>query len=502
MKNKVTISVEGMHCHACEVLIERKLAKQQNIISAEASTAKGNVVIECRGDVLDLRKLNEDFKKEGYRFYIPSEEKSNAKNKKNILMVAGLALLIIIGFYTLNKTGMTGLVSVSATSSLPAFFLFGLLAGVSSCAALVGGIILSMSKQWNSLYSRSDSFGQRAKPHLLFNAGRLLSYAAFGMLLGALGSKLQLSLSFYSILVFAVSVMMLFLGLQLLGVKFLQKWQIRMPKRVSHYVSDESKFRGKIMPALMGALTFFLPCGFTITAQGLSLLSGSAVQGGLIMLFFALGTLAPLLAIGLSSVKFYEKPTWAATFSKIAGILVLFFALYNVNVQLNVMDWPSLNDIRVLAAETPEQIEVDNDLPPIVNGQQILKMEASAYRYNPNYLKVRAGVPVKWKITDVGTSGCTNAVISRGLFEGEIHLTPGTTSVKEFTPATPGTYKFSCWMGMVSGTLEVVAADGSSGAVEAVNAPAVDSGATGCGGGGSGSCSCSGGCGRPDCEYR
>jgi sulfite exporter TauE/SafE len=89
----------------------------------------------------------------------------------------------------------------------------------------------------------------------------------------------------------------------------------------------------------MGALTFFLPCGFTITAQTIALLSASAVQGALIMGFFALGTAPMLLLIGLSSVKFLSKPQLAMTFSKVAGFLVIFFAVYNMYNQFNVLGW-------------------------------------------------------------------------------------------------------------------------------------------------------------------
>jgi uncharacterized protein len=42
------------------------------------------------------------------------------------------------------------------------------------------------------------------------------------------------------------------------------------------------------------------------------------------------------------------------------------------------------------------------------------------------------------------------------LFADAIALETGTTSVKEFTPQQPGVYKFSCWMGMVWGVIEVV----------------------------------------------
>ncbi|MBU3935395.1 cupredoxin domain-containing protein, partial [Patescibacteria group bacterium] len=133
-----------------------------------------------------------------------------------------------------------------------------------------------------------------------------------------------------------------------------------------------------------------------------------------------------------------------------AGILVLFFAFFNINAQLNVLGVNSLNDIKL-----KEEVVLD-DLAPIENEKQILEMSASSAGYKPNYFKIRAGVPVVWKIKDDGTSGCTNAVIARDLFFGEIRLTRGETSVKEFTAQKPGKYKFSCWMGMVSGTIEVV----------------------------------------------
>jgi plastocyanin domain-containing protein len=84
-------------------------------------------------------------------------------------------------------------------------------------------------------------------------------------------------------------------------------------------------------------------------------------------------------------------------------------------------------------------------------------MDASSTGYTPNTFTIKAGQPTRMEITDKGTSGCTNAVIARSLFDGVINLVPGTTSTKEFTaPTTLGRYRFSCWMGMISGTIEVV----------------------------------------------
>lgn len=253
------------------------------------------------------------------------------------------------------------------------------------------------------------------------------------------------------------------------------------------------------MPFILGATTFILPCGFTISAQALALLSGSPLHSSMIMFFFALGTFFPLIAIGASSIKFFAMKTFSEVFTKIAAVLIMFFVIYNVNSQLNVLGLPSLNDLTigtgeqvsftpddsmtVLATvgekeeiivneaapkETGENIDieekveiqevVEQPLAIVSSGPeiQVIRTVADARGYAPDYYQVKAGVPVRWEIEDVGTSGCTNAIISRNLFPQRVELTRGNTSVVEFTPQLPGQYKFSCWMGHYTGIIEVV----------------------------------------------
>ena len=449
--------VTGTHCASCEVLIENKLLELKNIRSVEASAAKGRVLIEYDGQRPTLERLNKLFSKEGYVFSDQPEKMAGDKKTNEFFAALAVGLLIIAGFAGLNRLGLGGLVNVGSTSSLPMFFIFGLIAGVSSCAALVGGLVLSMSKQWNELYAQTDSARRKLQPHLIFNAGRLIAYGVFGTVLGAIGSRFDFSLKFGPVLVIVVSAMMILLAWQMLGFKAFRRFQLTLPRFVTRFAANKSNFKGRHMPFLTGAFTFFLPCGFTITAQGLALISGSAIQGGLIMFLFALGTLPMLLTIGLSSVKFSRNPKLSEKFLKVAGVLVLFFALYNINFQLNVLGVSNLGDLR-LNLNNEEKNPSPNEEDPIqlVNGQQVIRMDASARGYSPNYFKVKRGLPVRWEITDKGTGGCTNAVISKSLFDGEVSLTPGQTAVKEFTPEKPGKYKFSCWMGMVSGIIEVI----------------------------------------------
>lgn len=460
MPKEYIYKVEGMHCASCEILIEKKILEVKGVKSVSASVEKKEVAVECEGEKPSAQKLNNIFKENNYSFSESDKFHKRAGGKAEqsgrglnpTLVGFNIALLIIIIFLILDRMGISGFLEVGSKSSLVSFFGFGILAGLSSCAALVGGIVLSMSKQWQSLYAENDGELKKFKPHILFNAGRIISYTILGGALGIIGGRLQISPKFSSLLIIAVSFLMIAMGLQMLGAKAFRKFRLALPKIFTRFAADEKNFQGKYMPFIMGALTFFLPCGFTITAQGLALLSGSALSGGLIMGAFALGTALPLLLIGLSSVKFLHKPVSAERFSKAAGFLVLFFALFNINSQMAVLGYNNLGNF----AFWQGQSESAENFPPIVDGKQVIKMTALATKDDPDYFKVKAGLPVRWEITAGRSMGCNGAIVSQSLFEGYIQLSPGQTTVKEFTPQRSGRYRFSCSMGMISGIIEVV----------------------------------------------
>lgn len=96
------------------------------------------------------------------------------------------------------------------------------------------------------------------------------------------------------------------------------------------------------------------------------------------------------------------------------------------------------------------------DLAPVVNGQQVVTMTASPGGYTPNHFKIKAGIPVLWNITSSGNAGCASAIVAPQLFPDRIVLTADTVTTKEFTVSSPGTYRFSCTMGMYTGSFEVI----------------------------------------------
>lgn len=458
--------VEGMHCASCELLIENKLLEKENIKSVEVSQKDKSVLIEFTGDAPNPNKLNKLFKKDGYTFYDSKDERTQKAEplfqvtsdgeiiwnfSRMLQLLPALAVVTIIfgAFLKFSSSGAASL-SVNAESSLLAFVAFGVIAGFSTCSALVGGIVLSMSKQWAELYQTSNNLTEKLQPQILFNLGRLVSYALVGFLLGSLGNVFQISVSFSALITIFVSILMAILSLQMLGVEWANKFQPKLPKVLTRNLADQRNFSGRLMPALMGAGTVLLPCGFTITTQGIALLSSDPVRGALIMLAFALGTAPVLLFIGLSSLMFNKRPHVTRFFSQVAGLLIILFSLFNINSAFNVLGWPNFSAYFINSKQDSTFTS-----PTQAGEKQIVEMSATAGGYEPDYIKVKVNQPVEWRITDNGASGCTNAVIAKDFFDGEIRLSPGQTSVKTFTPTKTGKFRFSCWMGMATGIIEV-----------------------------------------------
>lgn len=456
-----TLYVDGMHCASCEILLEKKILKQEGIESVDASLQGNKVIVNYVGENRpDPEKLSKEFEELGYTFSNKKFKRKdtpaisfgngpiriNPKKLSNILKTLFVVVLLIGGFFIFENLQLGQYISVDSSSSLPAFFVLGAVAGLSSCAALVGGLLLSMIKQWNELYIDAESNSEKAKPHVMFHAGRIISFTIFGGVLGLIGDVITIDNStFFAILTVIVSLIMAVLALQMLGVEWAQRFKLTAPKSLTRFVADESNFQGKYMPFLIGVLTFLLPCGFTLIAQTIALASGSFIQGALIMLLFALGTLPTLVAISFSGIAFNSKPHLTAKFNVVAGLLIVFFALYNVNGQLNVLGIPSLSDISFESNSQKEQVIETNN-----QGQQILTVTAKGFEYIPtSSMTIKSGIPTTLVVDNQGIQGCATFMAANGLIDNFVPLEAGINKIDLGSPQK-GTYKLTCSMGMVA----------------------------------------------------
>jgi len=490
--NKCRIGISGMHCRSCEILVEDELKKIPGVTEAYVNHKNGSAYIHYRGHLYedDLIRAIENA---GYS-YGAGEGTDNKLITGDVKAYKelGIAAVIAVGLYLIAKS--FGLFSLSANISgnynnLPVVFLIGITAGVSTCMALVGGLVLGASAQFSKKHPEASGM-EKFKPHLFFNLGRIISFFILGGLIGFLGSVFQLSTSVLGVLTVGVGIVMLLLGTQLIDIfPFLKRFSFTIPKNITRFfgIKDraDSDYSHK-NSAIMGGLTFFLPCGFTQAMQLFAMSTGSPIAGALTMGVFALGTAPGLLGVGglTSAVKGHA----ARLFFKTAGIVVVALSLFNISNGLNLLGIGSFPNILWTNPARAANTNADPNVK-LVNGIQEVRMRQVSSGYVPNKFTIKKGIPVRWIIDSRDSNTCAASIVSQklGIRQG---LQPG-ENVIEFNPDQTGTIRFSCSMGMYTGVFTVVD-ENTSGAVspetDAVLAqnPIPPAGGGACGGGGCG----------------
>ncbi|HEX2755811.1 MAG TPA: sulfite exporter TauE/SafE family protein, partial [Candidatus Limnocylindrales bacterium] len=379
----------------------------------------------------------------------------------------GLLVLVLIAVLA-QATGIAGLASGAGTLSnggVVVALLLGLAAGVSTCMALVGGVVLALSAANET--RRSATAGdvgivERLRPGLVFVGGRIAGYAVLGAALGALGSSISLPTRFVAVLMIAVAIVMTLIGIRLTGLSpRVAAWSPTLPAGLagrlglgSGSVTGYSDTRA----ALLGAASFFLPCGFTQAVQIYALSTGSPVIAGVIMAVFAIGTAPGLLALaGLPAIM----PDRARpTLLRVIGVVVIGFAFVNAGAGLRLAGFalPSVGPSVALAAA----------LPPVANsadGRQTLYTFQDAGGYRPGNVAIHAGTPTRWVITSLDSQSCATFLRIPGL-DMAVTLHTGRNVID--LPAMPaGSLSYACAMGMYGGTITIL--DPPAGAVGATN---------------------------------
>jgi sulfite exporter TauE/SafE len=306
------------------MLIEEELQTLPYTESVKVDLGEGTleVVGELAGKTMQTvePEFNNLLKEHGYTV---SQSKTGWEVKWSEFKIAlPIALTFLLAFVALQKMGLGNLVGGGAVT-YGTVFLVGVVASLSTCMAVVGGIVLSMS----ATFAKD---GEKLKPQLLFHVGRIVSFFILGGVIGAIGSTFTLSILANFILSALVGLVMLVLGINLLDVfAVTKKWQLAMPKVITKYTQGVTKINHTLTPLLIGTATFFLPCGFTQSMQLYTLSTGSFLEGGLTMLVFALGTLPVLAIISFSSFSI-QNSSKSGIFFKTAGLIVIMFALFNL----------------------------------------------------------------------------------------------------------------------------------------------------------------------------
>ncbi|MDO8593710.1 MAG: sulfite exporter TauE/SafE family protein [bacterium] len=316
--------MNGMHCAACVLMTEGELEDVSYVTDAKSNLKTNSVTVTGEfGDKtpeMVVEELTKVLRPHGYGLSVEKTQKDALLG--DFVYAIPIAVVLMLAFLLLQKAGLTSFITGSSVSYGTAFII-GLIASVSSCLAIVGGLVLSLS-------ASSAKEGGTWRTQTFFHAGRLGGFFILGGAVGLLGNSLHLGLTANVVLGSIVALVMLILGVNLLDVfHFTKRLQFTLPTRFSKHVMRGSRSDHYLAPVLIGVGTFFLPCGFTQSMQLYALSTGNFMQGALTMTVFALGTFPMLALLSFGSLNIAHK-AWKGIFFKTAGIIVIALALFNL----------------------------------------------------------------------------------------------------------------------------------------------------------------------------
>ncbi len=203
-------------------------------------------------------------------------------------------------------------------------FLMGLI-GSGHCIAMCGGIASSLqlasNKRQTCLYS------------LAYNSGRALSYMLAGALVAGISSQFATQNSAFALfLSFLAGVFMLLVGVYIMRLAATLQWLEKLGKTlIWQHLIKLNKYLMPIDSPLKalgyGALWGWLPCGLVYSALTWAMTSGTAINGALVMLAFALGTFPAMITLGVAAQKLntlFNHP-WTRI---ILGSVIIWYGIY------------------------------------------------------------------------------------------------------------------------------------------------------------------------------
>ena len=368
---------------------------------------------------------------------------------------------------------------------LGAVFLTGLLAGGASCAAVQGGLLTGLlARRGQPARTGGESSSARdthapgaggaashdwrtdAAPVGAFLTAKLVSHAALGALLGALGDAVQLGYRTRAVTLAFAGVVMLLLALHLLGVRRFRFLVPQPPAALGGLIRRSARSQAVAAPAVLGLLTVFIPCGVTLSVAFLAVASGSALGGMLLMTVFVLGTVPLFAVLGYAAAR--SAGAFGGRLAKVTAVVVLALGLYTLNSGLALGGAPvtagklasAFDSAPPPAAGTPSpgsaaRLAGPQNPAAAAADQQAFEIEVLDTDYRTP-ATVRAGVPTVVTLVTNGVTGCTRGFVIPSLGIEKVLPERGRTEV-DLGQLEPGRLEFTCSMGMYGGVLDVVA---------------------------------------------
>lgn len=310
--------IDGMHCDSCEILMEETIRKQNGVINvtADAKKQKVNILLAYEVNQAELeRKISDQIEKHGYR--IVNSAVQAQMPMKSLAISFLLATSIMALYLILQELNVASFFSPE-TLTLPAVFVLGIIASLSTCMAVVGGVALTLSSKLAVENKKSSIW--------VFHVARIIGFILLGGVIGLLGRVLHITAVGSAVIKVVIALIMVPVAADLIGLRLPK---VVFPKAISRAFGIFEDKAGTTQAAIVGMATFFLPCAFTQSMQFYAISTASFFQGALVMGVFALGTLPVLLLVSVGAAQNISRLS-KGLFGYTTGFLILLFALLNI----------------------------------------------------------------------------------------------------------------------------------------------------------------------------
>ena len=442
---KKILNLEGLTCASCETRIENKLNKLNGVIKTDVSYVTSILYVTYDTSIVTLDEIIKTIEKLDYSVIQDTTVvKSETGNKSiNQFIIMGV---IVFGIYLIikNTVGFNFIPEITPNMGYGILFVVGLISSL-HCVAMCGGINLSLCVSYKVDKEDTSKFSKFI-PSFLYNMGRVISYTIIGGIVGALGSVISISTSGRAFVAILAGAFMIIMGLNMMNIfLWLRKLNPRIPKFFARKINSKKKNKG---PFVVGLLNGLMPCGPLQAMQIYALGTGSFLTGALSMFMFSLGTVPLLFGFGLLGSLLSSKLT--KKMIKVSAMIVIILGLVMINRGFTITGFT----LHSFAANTNRNNSTSENSATVNGDVQEIVTTLESGSYPP--ITVQNGVPVRWTIVAdaKNLNGCNNEIVIPQ-FNKEQKLVPG-DNVITFTPTKTGTFGYSCWMGMIRGTITVV----------------------------------------------
>ncbi|WP_330959517.1 sulfite exporter TauE/SafE family protein [Photobacterium sp. 53610] len=214
------------------------------------------------------------------------------------------------------------------TTDFFAAFAIGLL-GAGHCLGMCGGIAAAIT-----LGMPGQQQGQRFPFLLLYNAGRLASYATAGALIGGAVAGMASFSGISSALLYlrlCAALMMILLALYIgqwwQGITKIEFLGQSLWRRISPFAKSMLPLKSPFAAFPFGLIWGWLPCGLVYSTLSWAAVAGNAVSGAMVMLAFGLGTLPAMLLVGAMAERLNH---WLSNhiFKKTSAFILLSYGIH------------------------------------------------------------------------------------------------------------------------------------------------------------------------------